>query len=79
MDSTVKEASSCADAHIAHYHHLLSLVQAEQFFELASAGVKATKWLAWAHFVRWVLVGYAPILKLNATHAPNSAPSSSHI
>ena len=58
MDLPVKEASSRANTHIAHYHRLLALVQAEQFFKLAGARVKATEWLAWAHFVRWVLVGY---------------------
>ena len=59
MDLPVKEASSHANAHIACYHRLLALVQAEWFFELAGARVEATKWLAWAHFVRWVLVSYA--------------------
>ena len=79
MDPPVKEASSHADSHIAHYHRLLALVQVEWFFKLAGARVEATKWLAWAHFVRWVLVGYAPIPKLNTTHTPASAPSSSRI
>ena len=64
MDPPVEEASSCADTHIAQYHRLLALVQAEQFFEPAGARVEAIEWLAWAHFVRWVLVGYALILKL---------------
>ena len=45
-------------AHIARYHHLLALVQAERFFEPAGASVKAKEWLAWAHFVCWVLVGH---------------------
>ena len=58
MDLPVKEALPRADAHIARYHHLLALVQAEQFFEPAGASVKAKEWLAWAHFVCWVLVGY---------------------
>ena len=58
MDPPVEEASSCADTHIAQYHRLLALVQAEQFFEPAGARVEATEWLAWAHFVCWVLVGY---------------------
>ena len=59
MDPPVEEASLRADAHIACYHRLLALVQAERFFELAGANVEAKEWLAWAHFVRWVLVGYA--------------------
>ena len=58
MDPPIKEALPCADAHIAHYHHLLALVQTEQFFEPAGASVEAKEWLAWAHFVRWVLVGH---------------------
>ena len=59
MDLPLEEASSRADAHIAWYHRLLALVQAEHFFELAGARVEATEWLAWAHFIHWVLVGYA--------------------
>ena len=58
MDLPIKEALPRADAHITCYHHLLALVQAEQFFEPAGASVKAKVWLAWAHFVCWVLVGY---------------------
>ena len=57
MDAPVKEALPRADAHIACYHCLLALVQAERFFEPAGASVEAKEWLAWAHFVRWVLVG----------------------
>ena len=59
MDPPVEEALPHVNAHIAQYHCLLALVQAERFFEPAGARVKATEWLAWAHFVRWVLVGYA--------------------
>ena len=57
MDTPVEEALPRADAHIARYHRLLALVQAERFFEPAGASVEAKEWLAWAHFVRWVLVG----------------------
>ena len=57
MDAPVEEALPRADAHIARYHRLLALVQAERFFEPAGASVEAKEWLAWAHFVRWVLVG----------------------
>ena len=59
MDPPVKEALPRADAHIACYHRLLALVQAEWFFELAGASVEAKEWLAWAHFVCWILVGRA--------------------
>ena len=59
MDPPIEEALPRADAHITRYHHLLALVQAERFFEPAGASVEANEWLAWAHFVRWVLVGYA--------------------
>lgn len=58
MDAPVEEALPRANAHIARYHHLLALVQAERFFEPVGASVEAKEWLAWAHFVRWVLVGY---------------------
>ena len=59
MEPPVEEASLCANTHITHYHRLLALVQAEQFFKPAGARAEATEWLAWAHFVHWVLVGYA--------------------
>ena len=58
MDAPVEEALPRADTHIARYHRLLALVQAERFFEPVGASVEAKEWLAWAHFVRWVLVGY---------------------
>ena len=58
MDAPVEEALPRADVHIARYHRLLALVQAEWFFELAGASVEAKEWLAWAHFVCWVLVGH---------------------
>ena len=57
MDPPFEEALPRADAHIARYQCLLALVQAERFFEPAGASVEAKEWLAWAHFVRWVLVG----------------------
>ena len=59
MDAPVEEALPRADVHITRYQRLLALVQAERFFKPAGARVEATEWLAWAHFVRWVLVGYA--------------------
>ena len=59
MDAPVEEALPRADTHIARYHRLLALVQAERFFEPAGASVEAKEWLAWAHFVRWMLVGSA--------------------
>ena len=51
MELPVEEALLRANAHIAQYHHLLALVQAERFFEPTGARVEATEWLAWAHFV----------------------------
>ena len=41
MDVPVEEALPCANAHIARYHRLLALVQAERFFEPAGASVEA--------------------------------------
>ena len=41
MDAPVEEALPRTDTHIACYHHLLALVQAERFFEPAGASVEA--------------------------------------
>ena len=74
MDLPVKEAPLRANAHITHYHHLLALVQVEQFFELAGhrmAGLGPFRMLGAGRL--------HPNPGADTTNAPDSTPSLNRI